>query len=284
MPAVRPSEVSSLAKYLKYLLAPIIRYCLRHAIKLHDLIELSKALYVEEAKKELAREGRRLTTSKLSLMTGVHRRDVMRLQVGEYAPKKPTDIITRVIGQWWNDPRFRTKSGQPRVLGFESGQGEFADLVAAVSREIKAYSILNELERAQIVTRTPRGIRLEARMYIPSGDTAKGFQFLEQDCDDLVAAVEENLTQEPAVPNLHIKTQYDNIPIRKVAQIKDWLLLQGSAFHEKARNYLSQFDRDINSAVDDGGGKVRVAVGSFSVVEKIDAVDSATEDSENETD
>ena len=84
-------------------------------------------------------------------------------------------------------------------------------------------------------------------------------------------AVEENVIEESEVPNHHIKTEYDNIPEHHRETIRKWFFKSGSAFHQQARRFLSQFDRDATSKKVSGTGTIRVAVGSFSFMEKVES-------------
>lgn len=92
---------------------------------------------------------------------------------------------------------------------------------------------------------------------------------LSQDTADLICAVEENISAAGAPTNLHIKTEYDNIPSKDVVKIKRWFLKEGSAFHRRARKFLSQFDRDIVSQQKPLDKRMRVAIGSFSIAQSI---------------
>ena len=255
--------------YLRHLLIPVIRFCLRHSLKLQDLIEIAKQCFIELAKEDLCRDGRKVSSSRLSIMTGVHRRDVTRLKRDLPPPKRGPDLITRIIGQWQNDRRFCSRRKGPKYLSFESTESEFAQLVGAVSREVNPYTVLFELERTGAVRRTRNGLKLCTSLYMPSSKAKEGFRLLGSDIHDLITSVEENVFVKPRVPNLHIKTEYDNIPAHLVPRIKQWMLDEGSSLHERVRSYLSQCDRDLNPGISARGETVRIALGTFSSIENL---------------
>jgi hypothetical protein len=258
-----------ISQCLRYLLYPVVKFCLRHSLKLQDLLELAKLSFLEVAEEELYRQGREVSSSRLSIMTGVHRKDVVRLKHDQAPPKKGPDLITRLIGQWQSDRRFSSKRKGPKVLSYESMESDFAALVASVSREVNPYTVLFELERVGLVKRTRTGLKLKSPVYFPKGSVKEGFRLLGSDVDDLLSAVEENVLAKPKVPNLHIKTEYDNVPASIVPRIRQWFLDKGSVLQEEARKYLSQCDRDINPELPAKGGRVRVALGTFSRVETL---------------
>jgi hypothetical protein len=65
---------------------------------------------------------------------------------------------------------------------------------------------------------------------------------------------------------LHARTEFDNISRAKLAELRQWVLNEGTAFHGRVRERLSKFDCDLNPDLEDGGGKI--VVGAFSFGEK----------------
>lgn len=66
----------------------------------------------------------------------------------------------------------------------------------------------------------------------------QGFKLLSADCNDLISAVQQNVLSEPSQPNLHIKTQFDNISPQHTSKIREWFLDQGDKLHREARRFL----------------------------------------------
>lgn len=132
--------------------------------------------------------GRAISVSRLSVMTGLHRPDVIRLYKTKNIYNSRADVITRIIGQWQSDKRFTTTRGKPRALLFEGKDSEFAKLVCAVSADLNPYTALFELERMGTVERTSKGLILQHRMYLPRGSAVEGFELLSRDAEDLISA------------------------------------------------------------------------------------------------
>ena len=254
---------------LSLLMKPIVRFCLRRSIKVQDVIETAKIVFVELAEEEIRKSGKDISASKISVMTGMHRRDISRLYQSSTTKKQAPSLIARLIGQWQHDRRFSTKAGRPRVLSYEGADSEFAALVRSVSKELNSYTLLFELERIGAIEKTTGGIRLLAGSFVPRGDLKEGIDLLSKDMEDLMSAVEENVSELSDVPHLHLKTEYDNVPETLTPLIREWLLKEGSSFHQRARDFISGFDRDINPDVEDDGTRIRVAVGTFSRVQKL---------------
>lgn len=244
------------------MLRPLARFCLRNSLAIQEIVEALKSALIDEAMQEVSRVSKKVSVSRLSVITGLHRRDVMRLTRETQRTDSPTSLASRVIGQWTEDKRFQTSDGNPKVLSYEGDQCEFKDLVRCVSQDLNHCTVLFELERTGAVEKTRNGVKLIRRSFVIGSDVAKGLEVLAQDSDDLLSAVMENLMDAPAVPQLHARTEYDNVSVEALPHVREWLLKEGSAFHKRMREYLSKHDLDVDRSIKGGGG-ARVSVGTF---------------------
>ncbi len=259
------SSRKDLIRCLQIILRPLVKFCLKHSIKLQDLVEVCKVVLLQLAEEQLDSSKEPVSASRLAVMTGVHRRDVKRLQDTSDSKKITLDIATKVIGQWSNHPDFVTKKKQPKIITYEGADSEFSDLVHSVSRDLNPYTILFELERIGAVKKTEKGLKLTAEMYMPKG-FEEGMVILGDDIEDLIESVNENITSSYDIPHLHIRTRYDNIHPDGIPEIKRWFIEEGSIFHERAREFLSQFDRDVNQNLSKEGASVSACLSAFSRV------------------
>ncbi len=259
------------AQFLRYLLRPVLRFALKHGLKLHDLVDCAKSELCDLAQEILRRSDSRITDSRISVMTGVHRRDVAHINSGEPPTSSDTNVITRIVGMWQTDKRFTTSAGTPRVLTIGRKDSEFTQLVAAVSSDTRAGAIRSELERSGTIEKRRAGVALVKGSFVPQGDPEKGFQLLERDMQGLIYAVEENLLHGPKIPNLHAYTEYDCVRDENLDEIRAWLTREGHNLHLRTREFLSKFDQEIDPDPNFSGKLVRVALGTFSVVEHKDA-------------
>ena len=250
-------------RLLRLALKPVVRFCLRHSLKLQDLVSCAKAEFLEEAARELKRNGHRENVSRLSVMTGLHRRDLMQLQQGNAGGAEERDLVTRVLGQWRTDRRYITKSGDPRVLSAGSESSEFSELCRSVSNDINSGTILFELERVGAIEPAKGGIRLVHASYVPKGDPVAGFSIYSDDADSLLETVEENVLEPADLPQFHARTSYDNVRPDALDKIKRWFLKEGHEFHAKVRNFVSQYDQDINPDAKFKGRGIQIVFGSF---------------------
>lgn len=261
------SNTSKFEKVILRLLRPVLKLCLRNSIKLNEIVELMKKEMVTLAKEEIEKSGDKASGSKISVMTGVHRKDISRLEKSS-SSEEPKNLISKIMVQWQHASKFITKAGEPRVLNTIGRHSEFAKLVESVNGgDISSYSVLSEMERVGIVKRVGNRVRLVWRDYAPRLDKEDALNLLASDSEDLFSAVEQNIYKKGGDLNLHLKTVFDKISEDSLPEIRTWLLEEGSLFHKKVRNYLSQFDADLNHKIDSENANCKVSLGSFSLTE-----------------
>ena len=246
---------SDLIKHLAALLRPAVRLALRHGGSVQELIECLKLVIFEEAKREI-KTG--VTASKISLVTGLHRRDVTRLSKNETKFDSSDSVPLKVVGYWQS-------ARKSKALSFGKDSSEFNALCRAVSQDVNPASVLAELERVGAVVRDGDKVKLVKESYIPSGDASAGLAVLAADASDLFEAAHENITAPKEVPNLHRRTMYDNVHPAAVPELRRWLMEEGLALHERARKKISRFDQDINPSNCPEKG-VKVVIGTFGKV------------------
>ncbi|MFN8389745.1 MAG: DUF6502 family protein [Bdellovibrionota bacterium] len=256
-------------KLLAALLRPAVRFALRSGLHIQELLEAAKAAFVAVAEEELIRAGEKANISRLSAATGIHRRDIMRLTGSTEQTPKAASLVSRVLGQWLHDRRFLSPTGKPRALTVTGASAEFRKLVHAVSRDLNPGTVLFELERLGAAKRKGKnGERLEliAHAYVPRKDAQESYRLLARDLEQITSAVNENVTLQPETPHLHATTEFDNIRVDALPEIRKHLLWEGSKFHARMRKYLSRYDLDIAPA--NAAGGARVSLTAFSFVEK----------------
>ncbi|MBN8549195.1 MAG: hypothetical protein J0M12_07780 [Deltaproteobacteria bacterium] len=259
---------SQLMKLLALVLRPAVRFCLRHSLRLQDFLECGKTVFIDESAAILREQDLKINTSRISLMTGVHRRDVARIREYGLQLHYEQDLITKTLGLWQTGERFLTKSRQPRTLSVEGPNPEFAALVLSVSKDMNPASVLFELQRIGAIEVSNGAARLTVQSYVPKGEPLKGFAILSNDAEDLTQTVEENVLRDPEVPQFHARTEYDNVRPEAIPELKRWFLKEGHEFHARVRDFVSKFDQDINPDPNFRGKGTKISFTAFSNVKE----------------
>jgi hypothetical protein len=247
------------------LLRPVARFCLREGIPVQSVLEAMKSAFVNEAARTLRQDGHKVNASRISAMTGLQRRDATRLLEEKQEDILTPSVIARVALLWSADKTLRNSKGEPRALRHEGDDSEFAALVGKVSSDLNPGTVLFELERLGIAKRDGAVAQLVRETVSTSGDADRAYSLLALEIDDLLHAVEANVTKNDNNPHLHARTEFDNIAVESLPKVKSWLLDQGSRLHKRARVFLAQYDKDLNPQLSGkGGGKVSLGTFSFS--------------------
>lgn len=257
------------AHALLALMRPLARFWLKNALSFQDFVRIGKHAFVLEAREALQREGHKTNTSRISVLTGIDRTEILRISDEPAdASEAPVGILERVLGQWRQDSRFIDSHGKPRILKCSGEPQEFRALVETVTKTINAGTVLAEFKRRGFVEQTDRGVKLLIQVLALQADKTAGVELMARDCETLFETIQENLFEQPEISNLHIRTEYDNVVLSQLPKIRRWLVNEGKKFHKKARNFISKYDKDITPLKGEIGGGGRVILTAYSLTPK----------------
>ena len=75
-----PAPPAQLHRALRLLLRPLVKLLVEQGVPFGELAEVLKGVYVDVALRDFPLEGKGPTDSRVTLLTGVHRKDVKRLR------------------------------------------------------------------------------------------------------------------------------------------------------------------------------------------------------------
>jgi len=156
----------------RVLLRPIASVLLKCGMTWREFAEVSKTVFVAVASQDYGLNGRPTNVSRVSILTGVSRKEIARVrtlleQESAPLPNKTTDA-TRLLSGWHQDPQFCTATGEPLVLPAEGTGASFAALWQRYGGDVPVTSMRKELERAGAITTLPDGtLRVERRYFMP---------------------------------------------------------------------------------------------------------------------
>jgi hypothetical protein len=177
------------------LMAPVVRWLLRSGVQYGAFVAALKSVFVEVASQELEGTGKKTTDSALSVLSGVHRKDVRAISGAPAEPGlKSTSLASQVFTRWLTDTRFRDASGKPRSLPRLGERRSFETLAREVSTDVHPRTVLDELERLGLVRVQGETVALNAKSFVPSSDYGELAALLAANTGDHLAAAVHNLT------------------------------------------------------------------------------------------
>jgi hypothetical protein len=152
------------------ILVPISRVLIKRDLGAGPLVYAAKLAYLRAAIEAVAPRGARPNVSRLSVVTGMTRKEISSLLKNPVRPTKGVmpkvaleQRALRVIRGWASDPLFKTRRGRPADLNVRGSAPDFAALVRAYGGDVTSASVLKELERINVVTRSKQGkLRLKS--------------------------------------------------------------------------------------------------------------------------
>jgi hypothetical protein len=202
-----------------------VRFAIGQGVRYPYLAEMLKELFVQAAADEAHASGGRFTDSRLTLLSGVHRKDIRRLLRAERAeplPPRLHSVGTYVVARWLSDARYMDAAGAPRPLARVQGsanEASFASLAETVSTNVRPRAILDELVRLGVVhVDADDRVHLDIRGFVPSAETdAKAFYFGEALHDHIAGGANNVRGDKPGM--LERSVYYDELSPASIATL-----------------------------------------------------------------
>lgn len=261
------SELGNLPAAVRRLLEPLVGILLTHGVPHAAFAELAKQAYVDVAERQGGALGRKVSTSRLSVVTGLTRKDVARLRAADRESGADAAAryhrAARVVTGWIREPRFLDQEGEPRVLPIEGETPSFHALVKDFAGDVPPRAVLDELLRAGTVERTDdERVRLLQRAYLPRQSAAEKLEVLGTDVGGLIDTIAHNLDHEGDAARFQRKVYYDNLPSEALPELRALTAEHGQALLETLDKWMAKHDRDATPTVT-GTGRKCAGIGVF---------------------
>jgi len=253
------------------LVRPLVRLLVVNGVHYPAFAAALKRSFLDAAQAELARNQMPATDSALSLMSGVHRRDVRNLMRGaeDAAPETPQfSFAGEVAARWMSDARFMD-GGAPRPLARSGGDDAFDALVAAITSDVRPRAVADEMLRLGVVHEADDGLlHFDPNGFAPRQGFEELSWLLAANAGDHLAAGVANLQGEANF--LEQSISCDELTEASAAQLQD---VARRAWHTAFKSVMPQvqrrFDADKTKAPPDARRhRMRVGMYYFSEREK----------------
>jgi len=155
-----------------FALKPLAKALLRSGIGFREFSEVAKVAYVQTATEDYGLRGRPTNISRVSVMTGLTRKEVKRIRESEAigsviagSTSPPADLLH----YWFTDDDYLDHEGKPSVLHFDQGDISFSSLVKRSAGDIPPGAMRTELIRVGVIADVGEGmLRAINRNYVPT--------------------------------------------------------------------------------------------------------------------
>ena len=252
-----------LVKAAVEILRPIVAQMIAKGIVFGHLESRLRELFVRVAETSFEIPGRPQTDSRISVLTGINRKEVRRIRTTHPRNVRPTsferNLATDLVSRWTADPATTDRSGHPLPIPFRAKQGpSFVRLVRATTLDLRPKAILDELLRTGTVEMVDaRTVRLRTDAYVPSRGESEKLAMLAEDPAELIQTMIHNIFSQEKNLWLQQKVSYDNIGEDVTSRVRAELRRKAERFLRETDRLLSRYDRDRNPRAP--GGQRRYA-------------------------
>ncbi|MBW2389345.1 MAG: hypothetical protein JRG89_13030 [Deltaproteobacteria bacterium] len=258
------SVSSALTRAVYSLMLPLVRLLLEKQLTYASLMNLLKRVYVEVAGNEMVIEGRRQTDSRISLLTGIHRKDIKRLRkeiADDVSMPNHASLGALVVSRWTGSPDFLDSDGNPIPLERSSVTGpSFESLVSSVNSDIPACSVLDEWLRLGVAVRDDHDrICLSETSFIPDQGLEEKLHFFGRNLHDHIATGAHNVLGE-GPPFLDRSVYYDKLSPESVQELAELARVEGAALLQRINQRALELQQRSDGSAD---ATHRITMGTY---------------------
>jgi hypothetical protein len=221
-----------LLKAARRLMRPLVRLMMRSGLTFPILADTLRALFVEVAVNDILTDPKARTDSRISLLTGVHRKEIKRLRElpADIAGGVP-DVVTlasQIVARWVGTEAFTDADGRPRVLsrthpGVADAGLSFDALVASVTTDIRPRAVLEDLLGHGVVTMdSDDRVQLNIDAFIPRPGGEEQLFYFARNLHDHVAAAVANISAAGVPRFLDRSVHYDRLTPAQAKELEDY--------------------------------------------------------------
>ncbi len=253
----------ALTKALRNILYPFVHLLLKTGVTFPQLTELLKEIYIDVADNDFRLGDKKQTQTRLSFLTGIHRKDIKRLHKLNREVDEPENVNVgvKLVSKWVKEPRYLDDKGDPLLLPLKSNdEPSFDELVKTVCKQdIRSSVILDEWLNLGVVKLKDAHVQLCIDAFIPKeGLNEKAFFMGHNIADHLNAASQNLLNDSPEFFERCV--YYDGLSEASIAELQAIVEEQGMKTLKMINDRASKLKI---SDMPKGGVKQRINVGLY---------------------
>lgn len=193
-------------------LFPVVEHRLRHA-------------YIEAA---MAIDRDQTTDSKISIKTGLQRRDIARLRREDSPAPTKRQPLAEIIALWWDDPAY-----DPQGIPAQGDGASFSSLARRIRKDVHPRTFLDILIENGAVSEVGERVSLNTRIYRPASGSDDQLAYLADNVGDHLAAAVSNVVEGAGKYDMGV--HYEGLSTSAVAQLDQH-------FRTRMRHTLEELD------------------------------------------
>ena len=253
-------------------LRPLASMLLRFGMTWKEFSDLSKSVFVQAATEEFGINGRPTNVSRVSILTGIGRKEVKRqrdLTKANLPPvKRKTTDATRLLSGWHQDPEFLDANSNPKLLPATGNGPTFETLFGRYGGDIAMPTMLKELIKTNALERQESGeLKVLTRYYQPSVADSESIQFAVDRIHDVIETMNNDIfVDESKGPRFAGFAANDAFPVDAIPAFRDYLDKRGQEFLEEIDDWLTRHAQNVGGLTTN---TARVGISLFATEEQV---------------
>lgn len=258
---------NALINACRTLLRPIALLLLKGGMTWKEFAEISKSVFVSVATDEFGIRGRPTNVSRVSILTGISRKEVKRqrdlLDSDQPPVSSKTTDATRLLSGWHQDAGYIDDSGRPLPLPPSGPAPSFESLFKAYGGDTPEQTLTRELENAGSIGRDGAGNLVALRRYHMPAEMDEGnVRFFGTNIHDHANTLCNNLTQAADQRLLEGFAVDDRVHPEAVEEFRAFLDRRGQQILEEIDDWLNEHRVDDS---DSSVVPVRLGIGVYAI-------------------
>ncbi|EOR03027.1 DUF6502 family protein [Acinetobacter genomosp. 15BJ] len=215
---VIPQDAETTLDSIYPMMQHIARWLIHSGVGYTDFVAALKPIFYEQALVELERIKQNKTDSAVSLLSGLHRKDVSAFrqqanQISNEAPNFAISVPARVIARW-------IALDLPHQIPVSGEENSFEALVKHISTEKHPRSILFELQRLGVVVQIDQEVVLQQHSFTPDNQMQESKALFSANLSDHLAAGIDNFISEKPFTHLEQAVHAEKLTAQSVEALR----------------------------------------------------------------
>lgn len=216
---VIPQDAETTLESIFPMMQHIARWLIHSGVGYTDFVAALKPIFYEQALAELERIQQNKTDSAVSLLSGLHRKDVSAFRqqanqaITEVQPNFAISVPARVIARW-------IALDLPHQIPVSGDENSFEGLVRHISTEKHPRSILFELQRLGVVEQKGADVVLQQQSFTPDNQKQESKALFSANLTDHLAAGIDNFISEKTFTHLEQAVHAEKLTLKSIESLR----------------------------------------------------------------
>jgi len=221
-----------------------------------------------DAAQDFEVEGRKLSDSRVAILTGLSRKEIKRLKelvdLDVLTYEKKHNRAARIVTAWSREKKYLTSAGKPRVLPVSGESPSLHELVTEFGGGVPTRAVIDELSRVGAIVQSRKSYwRLENSAYLPSDSDTTVMNVLGADVPLLVKTINYNLEADPGEKFFQRKVMYQEIPQAEARMFREYASNETFKLLKRLDRWLAEMVASLpNNGVSDEK-RYKIGVSAF---------------------